>query len=124
MTYLDVSIQVEIVYAGEKIQFSEIVCIPCGTALKAITVREIVLASGFGKGVLAECQEILDWEKRVGIFGECVSPDTIVNNGDRIEIYRDLKCDPKATRRQRAAEVVKALARERSKPKPKKKKFY
>lgn len=124
MTNLNVNIQVEVVYAGGAAQFSEIVCIPFGRALKEITVREVVLASGFGTDVLLECQEVLDWENRVGIFGECVSPDTIVKNGDRIEIYRDLKCDPKTTRRQRAAEVVRALARERSKPKPKKKKFY
>jgi putative ubiquitin-RnfH superfamily antitoxin RatB of RatAB toxin-antitoxin module len=33
-----------------------------------------------------------------------IEPDTVVEDGDRIEIYRALKADPKVVRRQRAKE--------------------
>jgi putative ubiquitin-RnfH superfamily antitoxin RatB of RatAB toxin-antitoxin module len=38
----------------------------------------------------------------VGIFGKKVSLDTVVKEGDRIEIYRPLVCSPKEARRLRA----------------------
>ncbi len=41
--------------------------------------------------------------KTVGIFGERVTLDKPVEEGDRIEIYRALIADPKAARRARAA---------------------
>ncbi len=37
----------------------------------------------------------------VGIFGQKVSLDTILNEGDRVEIYRPLPKDPKEARRAR-----------------------
>ena len=39
----------------------------------------------------------------VGIFGRRVSRQTVVTDGDRIEIYRPLIADPKDARRSRAA---------------------
>ncbi|MGH8460625.1 MAG: RnfH family protein [Stenotrophobium sp.] len=39
----------------------------------------------------------------VGIFGRRVGLDEILDDGDRIEIYRELLADPKVVRRQRAA---------------------
>jgi putative ubiquitin-RnfH superfamily antitoxin RatB of RatAB toxin-antitoxin module len=39
----------------------------------------------------------------VGIFAKTVSRDTIVQSGDRLELYRELIIDPKESRRQRAA---------------------
>lgn len=38
-----------------------------------------------------------------GIFGELCSPDTPLQSGDRIEIYRPLIFDPMESRRRRAA---------------------
>ena len=38
----------------------------------------------------------------LGVFGKRVKPDTLVKDGDRIEIYRPLIADPKALRRARA----------------------
>ncbi len=38
----------------------------------------------------------------VGIFSQKVSLDKILQEGDRIEIYRPLRADPRETRRQRA----------------------
>jgi len=40
----------------------------------------------------------------VGIFGIRVTRETALADGDRVEIYRAIQCDPKAMRRQRAAE--------------------
>jgi putative ubiquitin-RnfH superfamily antitoxin RatB of RatAB toxin-antitoxin module len=42
-------------------------------------------------------------QQRVGIFGKLKTMDTVVREGDRIEIYRALQADPKETRRRRAA---------------------
>lgn len=38
----------------------------------------------------------------IGIFAKRVTQDTILNEGDRIEVYRSLTIDPKEKRRQRA----------------------
>ena len=38
-----------------------------------------------------------------GIHGQRVSADTVLREGDRVEIYRPLTADPKQARRRRAA---------------------
>lgn len=38
----------------------------------------------------------------LGIFGKIISHNTILLEGDRLEIYRPLMIDPKESRRQRA----------------------
>lgn len=38
----------------------------------------------------------------LGIFGHRVKPDTPLREGDRVEIYRPLKADPKDARRAKA----------------------
>lgn len=47
--------------------------------------------------------EEVPWEADVGIFGEPCARDALPRDGDRIEIYRPLRSDPKASRRARAA---------------------
>ena len=42
------------------------------------------------------------WEADVGIFGELCDRAAVPRDGDRIEIYRPLKLDPKESRRERA----------------------
>lgn len=42
-------------------------------------------------------------DAHVGIFSRPVTLATALRDGDRIEIYRPLQCDPKEVRRQRAA---------------------
>ena len=42
------------------------------------------------------------WDADVGIFGELCSRDAVPRDGDRIELYRPLRSDPKASRRARA----------------------
>ena len=55
-------------------------------------------------GVLAQYPEI-DWETvHVGVFGKIAKRDVVLNDGDRVEIYRPLIADPKEMRKKRAAE--------------------
>ena len=42
-------------------------------------------------------------KQRVGIFGQFVENDHVLESGDRIEIYRPLVADPKASRHARVA---------------------
>lgn len=39
---------------------------------------------------------------RTGIFGKLAPPGTVLRDGDRVEIYRPLRADPKEVRRRRA----------------------
>lgn len=105
------NIEVELVYVAAGIQHIERISLT-GTQF---SIRDVII----GSGCLIRYPELEDWERRIGIFGEQTSPDTIIKTGDRIEIYNDLKHDPKESRRKRVAEEIKALAREKSKPKKK-----
>ena len=59
------------------------------------TLRDALQASGIDvPGLdLASCP--------VGIFGKKKTPDTMLRDGDRVEIYRPLVADPKDARRRR-----------------------
>ena len=56
------------------------------------------------------------WDADVGIFGEPCGRDVLPRDGDRIEIYRPLKSDPKVSRRARAAARKAAADRVSSRP--------
>jgi putative ubiquitin-RnfH superfamily antitoxin RatB of RatAB toxin-antitoxin module len=60
------------------------------------TLRDALQASGITvPGVdLASCP--------VGVFGKKKAPDTVLHDGDRVEIYRPLVADPMDARRRRA----------------------
>lgn len=94
MATRDEYIEVEVVYAVPDEQRSYTVHVPLGS-----TVGTAVAASGVGEDHpeldLARCP--------VGIYGERVDAGTVVDAGDRIEIYRPLIADPKESRRRRAA---------------------
>lgn len=62
------------------------------------TAREAVLQSP----VLQDFPQA-DIHAPIGIFGKRVKDETVLKNGDRIELYRPLIADPKEARRQRAA---------------------
>ncbi len=65
------------------------------------TVRQAVEQSG----LLERFPEIdPGGENKVGIFGRLTKLDAALRAGDRVEIYRPLKADPKEVRRRRAAE--------------------
>ena len=47
-------------------------------------------------------------------FGRLIAPETVLADGDRVEILRPLVADPKDQRRQRVRDKVRASARARS----------
>ena len=47
-------------------------------------------------------RELLQETPPVGVFGERVAGDRLLEDGDRVEIYRTLDVDPKEARRLRA----------------------
>lgn len=86
-------IQVEVVLAMPDRQELKSIKIPAGS-----TVAEAIIKSGLPDSF--EGFE-LDLDK-VGIFGQKVSAEKLLRDGDRVEIYRPLIADPKEIRRQRA----------------------
>jgi hypothetical protein len=85
---------VEVAYALPERQHVRIVELTEGmTAMDAIE----------STGLLRECPELAGRRLEVGIFGRVVAADQLLRPGDRVEIYRRLKADPRATRRRLAA---------------------
>lgn len=55
-------------------------------------------------GILDRFPEIDLAQNKVGVFGKLAQLDSPLREGDRVEIYRPLKADPKEVRKRRAAE--------------------
>jgi len=87
--------QVEVAYARPDIQ----VLIPVEVE-EGATLRDAIERSG----VLERFPEIELDKSKVGIFGKLGKLDNPLRAKDRVEIYRSLIADPKAVRKQRAAE--------------------
>jgi putative ubiquitin-RnfH superfamily antitoxin RatB of RatAB toxin-antitoxin module len=94
-----------VAYALPSRQAVEEVTAPAGS-----TAREIIESSS----LLREFPEIDLARNSVGVYGRLIDPDRVVEDGDRIEIYRPLVADPKAVRRRRASES-KAMTNRRGK---------
>lgn len=86
-------IRVEVVYALPERQYLHQVTLPAGS-----TLRQAIEQSG----ILAQRRDIDLNQNKVGIFGRAALLEDVVNEGDRVEIYRPLLVDPKELRRQRA----------------------
>jgi putative ubiquitin-RnfH superfamily antitoxin RatB of RatAB toxin-antitoxin module len=71
------------------------------------TVRQAIERSG----ILQRFPEIDPTRGSVGIFGRIAAPDTPLQDGDRVEIYRPLLVDPKEARRKRARPRKKLVRR-------------
>lgn len=88
------NVTVVVAYAqSAKQQFLRQMEVPPGS-----TVRQVIAASG----VMDAFPEIDLTVNKVGILSQIVTLDTLVQAGDRLEIYRPLIFDPKEARRQRA----------------------
>jgi putative ubiquitin-RnfH superfamily antitoxin RatB of RatAB toxin-antitoxin module len=83
----------EVVYARPERQFVINVELPAGA-----TARDALLASH----LLETCTEIDPSTAVLGVFGKRVAADHVLREGDRVEIYRPLKADPRIARRARA----------------------
>lgn len=68
-----------------------------------ISIQNVILQSG----VLQKYTEIDLRENKIGIFSRPAKLTDLVENGDRIEIYRPLIADPKEIRRKRAEQQKK-----------------
>ena len=93
------SIAVEVVYALADRQKLLRLSVPRGT-----TVREAAERSG-----IAELFPGLDLAAApMGIFGKAVArpEERVLEEGERVEIYRPLIADPKEVRKQRAARMA------------------
>jgi len=87
------TINIELAYAKPEEQLILVFNVNAGT-----TVGEAIARSD----ILERFPEIEIENTKVGIFGKVVKATTVLNEGDRIEIYRPLIADPKEIRRQRA----------------------
>lgn len=87
------SLHIEIAYAQEQ----NVHVIPVEVA-DGTTIEQAIKHSG----LLDICPEIDLFKNKVGIFSRIRELDSLVRDGDRVEIYRPLVADPKEARRQRA----------------------
>ncbi|MEO6969191.1 MAG: RnfH family protein [Rhodanobacteraceae bacterium] len=65
---------------------------------RGATVSDAIAASGLREA----WPQVEITPDRLGIFARKADFDTVLDDGDRVEVYRPLKIDPKEARRQRA----------------------
>lgn len=87
------NLPIEIVFASCQDQ----IIIPISVHQECTVHQAIILS-----GILKRFPQIDLNQQRVGVFGRFVRLNDQVCCGDRIEIYRPLKIDPKQARRKRA----------------------
>jgi putative ubiquitin-RnfH superfamily antitoxin RatB of RatAB toxin-antitoxin module len=63
----------------------------------ASTIEQVIQLSG----LLTRFPEINLAQQKVGIFGKISKLDSVVQEGDRVEIYRPITVDPKSVQRRR-----------------------
>jgi len=88
------TLHIEVVYASPRAERIYPLAIEPGA-----TLADAIRASG----VLADCAEIDLSVNRVGIWGRLRALGDRLHDGDRVEIYRGLRADPKDARRRRGA---------------------
>ena len=87
----ELRIAVEIAYTERDVQQMIVLEVAEGT-----TVEQAIRLSGLMERVPCAAAG------EVGVYGRVVPSDTVLRNGDRVEIYRALVADPKQARRRRA----------------------
>ena len=95
---------VEVVYGSPESQCLISLAVPKGSDVANVLDRS---------GLIERYNIDLDVNK-VGIYGQIVKLDHLVNEGDRVEIYRSLQADPKEVRR-RLAREGKTMGKDRPK---------
>ena len=93
MSTIDATISVEVVLA-----------LPARQVLRKLTLTEgAVVAEAIEQAKISSAlAERMADAPRVGIHGKVVTPDHVLRDGDRVEIYRPLTLDPMQARRRRA----------------------
>lgn len=87
-------LRIEIVYALADIQHVKVMHLPAGTDVGAAIEQS---------GILRRYPKIDLTRNGIGIFGRPIRRDQVLADGDRVEIYRPLRRDPKESRRLRAS---------------------
>lgn len=91
----DKQINVEVAYALPEVQ--RVISLQINEGVDLVTAVK-------QSGILEEFPEIDLDNSKLGIFGKLKKADTILREGDRVEIYRKLIADPKQVRKDRAAQ--------------------
>lgn len=86
-------IKIQLSYAKAEQQLILDLSVPAGT-----TILQAIEASD----LIRKMPDIDISVLRVGIYSKLKTLDTVVRDGDRVEIYRPLIVDPKESRRRRA----------------------
>jgi putative ubiquitin-RnfH superfamily antitoxin RatB of RatAB toxin-antitoxin module len=86
------TVHIAVCYARPDSVFLKEIDVPTGTTIAAAIV---------GSGLQQACPEVDPSTMRVGIFGKLKTPETVVREGDRVEVYRPLTADPQQARRKR-----------------------
>jgi uncharacterized protein len=89
------SLSVEVIYALPEKAWRVPLKLPVGS-----TVADAIERSELKHAI----RDLQVDDAHVGIFSRAVTLATVLREGDRVELYRPLLCDPKEVRRQRAAE--------------------
>ena len=89
------TIRVAVVYALPERQVVEET-----TVASDATIETVIRASG----ILEQFPDIDLARNKVGVYGKLGKLADTLHDGDRVEIYRPLIADPKAVRKQRAAQ--------------------
>lgn len=87
--------KIGVVYAAPTRQAWLSVEVPDGATVKDAIERS---------GILQQFPEIDLEQHKVGIFSKLAKLDATLADGDRIEIYRPITCDPKTVKRKAKAE--------------------
>jgi len=90
------NINVEVIYALPKEQITFTISVEQGT-----TAQQAIEASG----ILAKYPEIELNKNKLGVYSRLIKLDTVMEDGERIEIYRPLIADPKEMRKRRAVKA-------------------
>ena len=89
------TINVEVAYAESDKQLILPVNVDAGTTVGGAIVQS---------GMMMKFPDLDIENSKVGIFGKMTKMTTVLQDTDRVEIYRPLIADPKEVRRKRAAE--------------------
>jgi len=88
------TVRVEVIYALPHRAWRVTLQLPAGStagdAFEASRLREQV-------------PELAEGEPDLGVFAHACAPDRLLQDGDRVEVYRSLLIDPMEARRRRAA---------------------
>jgi putative ubiquitin-RnfH superfamily antitoxin RatB of RatAB toxin-antitoxin module len=86
-------IQVDVCFITPQKQFLRTLRVPRGT-----TIQQAIQLSG----LLTAFPDTDFNQMKVGIYSKIRTPDTVLREHDRVEIYRPLEMDPMTARRRRA----------------------